>query len=119
MNSDPILRMIGLAMRAGKISFGANLTVSAIRSHNKPSLVVVAKDASENTRKKILDSCSYHGVKIVESEYSGDEFAKTIGKTFDVMVVSIMDEGFAKSIINKINDPDIAGSKNSAGGAII
>lgn len=119
MNNDPILRMIGLSMRAGKLEFGANLAVSAIRSPNKPKLVLMASDASDNTRKKITDSCSYHEVRLVDTEYSGDVFAKTIGKTFDVMVLAIMDEGFAKSIISKINDPGDAGSKNSAGGAII
>ena len=55
----------------------------------------------------------------MNTEYSGDVLAKTIGKTSDVMVVAIMDESFAKSIISKINDPGDAGSKNSAGGAII
>ena len=119
MNNDSILRMIGLARRAGKIAFGANLVVSAIRSLRKPSLVLMASDASDNTKKKITDGCSYHGVKLVNTEYSGDVLAKTIGKTSDVMVVAIMDESFAKSIISKINDPGDAGSKNSAGGAII
>ena len=52
MNNDSILRMIGLARRAGKIAFGANLVVSAIRSLRKPSLVLMASDASDNTKKK-------------------------------------------------------------------
>lgn len=119
MNNDQVLRMIGLSQRAGKVVFGSNLAVSAIRSHIKPSLVLLACDASDNTRKKITDGCKYHGVKYVETAYSGDVFAKTIGKTFDVMVIAIMDEGLSNSIITKINDPGIAGSKNSAGGAII
>lgn len=119
MNNNSILRMIGLAKKAGKIAFGANLAISAIRSHTKPKLVLLAKDASENTAKKVIDGCKYHEVSYLVTEFSGDVLAKTIGKTFDVMVIAIMDEGFARSIITKINDPEIAGSKNSAGGVII
>ncbi len=119
MNNDSVLRMIGLSMRAGKLVFGANLAVSAIRSHKKPKLVLIAGDASDNTKKKLMDGCIYHAVQYVNTQYSGSEFAKTIGKTFDVMVVAIMDEGLAKTIINKINDPCDAESEITAGGAII
>ena len=119
MNNDPVLRMIGLSMRAGKLVFGANLAVSAIRSHKKPKLVLMASDASDNTKKKVIDGCAYHDVKCINTQYSGSEFAKTIGKTFDVMVLAIMDDGFAQTIIKKINDPGIAESEITAGGAII
>ena len=119
MNNDSVLRMIGLSMRAGKLVFGANLATSAIRSKSKPYLVLIANDASENTKKKIVDGCAYHGVSYLETDYSGSDYAHTIGKTFDVMVLAIMEEGFAKSIINKINDPGVAESKITAGGAII
>jgi len=119
MNNDPVLRMIGLSMRAGKLVFGSNLVVSAIRSPNKPKLVLIAEDASDNTKKKVIDGCTFHSVKYLNTQYSGSVFSKTIGKTFDVMVVAVTDDGLAKTIINKINDPGVAESGITAGGAII
>ena len=119
MSSSLALKMIGLSQKAGKVVFGGNLVVGAIRSRSKPCLVLLASDASDNTRKKIADSCSYHKVRYIETEYSGEVFAKTIGKTSDVMVIAITDEGLAQSIIKNIYDTSSANDTNVAGGAII
>ena len=53
-NKTKILNLLGLAMRAGKLVTGEELTLKDIRA-NKAKFVFVAQDASENTRKKIKD----------------------------------------------------------------
>ena len=52
---------MGLAMRAGQITLGANLGINVIRS-GKAALVLIDEDASENTRKKLTDACVYRHV---------------------------------------------------------
>ena len=119
MNNDLALKMIGISQKAGKVIFGGNLVIASVRSKNKPSLVLLASNASENTRKKIKDGCVFHNVICVETQYSGDVFAKTIGKMSDVMVIAITDNGLAETIIKNINDPSCAMNDDVAGGAII
>ena len=53
MNKKKALNMLGLAMRAGKLITGEELTINEIRKH-KVSLVIVTTDASENTQKKLV-----------------------------------------------------------------
>ena len=86
--------MLGLAMRAGKLITGEELTLKDIRS-NTAKLVFVAEDASENTKKKIKDKCSYYNVPVSELLIQS-EISQAIGRTR--MVVGINDHGFATKI---------------------
>lgn len=92
MDKEKILNLLGLAMRAGKLVTGEELTIGDIRS-GKAKFVLVAADASENTRKKIKDKCSYYKVPCDES-FLQAELSHAIGKTR--MVIGINDQGFAK-----------------------
>lgn len=94
MMDQRVLNMLGLAMRAGKMVTGEGLTVDEIRKQ-RVDLVFVAADASENTRKKIIDKCSYYEVPC-ETRLTNAEISHAIGK--DRMVIGIKDQGFAKKI---------------------
>lgn len=91
MDKEKILNLLGLAMRAGKLVTGEELTISDIRS-NKAKFIFVAADASDNTRKKIKDKCSYYNVPWNESFFHS-EISQAIGRTR--MVIGINDQGFA------------------------
>ncbi|MGM9637885.1 MAG: L7Ae/L30e/S12e/Gadd45 family ribosomal protein [Eubacteriales bacterium] len=110
--------MIGLARRAGKLRFGTEQTVDAIRSPGKPKLVCLSSDASENTVKKITDGCHYHQVELVVLPISKAELGRCIGKTMEVSVVAIMDVNFRKAIFKQLEVTNASGDMNSAGGAI-
>ncbi|MBR3904285.1 MAG: ribosomal L7Ae/L30e/S12e/Gadd45 family protein [Clostridia bacterium] len=53
--------LLGLAMRAGQLTAGADLALREIKAQ-KAALVLVDQDASENTRKKLSDACAYRRV---------------------------------------------------------
>lgn len=91
MDKEKLLNFLGLAMRAGKLVTGEELTINDIRS-NKAKFVFVAADASDNTRKKIKDKCSYYNVSWDES-FTQAELSQAIGKIR--MVIGINDQGFA------------------------
>lgn len=112
-----LLGVIGLACRAGKLKFGTEQTVLAIRSLNKPCLVCVAIDASDNSKKRILDSCSFHSVDCVIIEETKAHLAKSIGKTMDVSAVAVIDDNFKAAIMKQLKKNNECGD-NSAGGAI-
>ena len=58
MQQDRILSMLGLATRAGKVASGEFSTEKAVKD-GKTSLVVVSSEASDNTKKKFYNMCSY------------------------------------------------------------
>lgn len=55
--------MLGLAQRAGKVASGEFSTEKAVKS-KKAFLVVVASDASDNTKKMFSDMCTFYKVPI-------------------------------------------------------
>lgn len=92
---DRIYSLIGLAMRARKVVSGEEL-LEAIRKR-KVSLVIVSGDASENTKKRYSDKCSFYGVDLIMVD-SSVKLNQAIGKT-NRMAVGICDEGLKKSIM--------------------
>ncbi len=65
MNSNKILSLVGLATKAGKTVSGEFSTEKAVKS-GRAWLVLCAKDASENTRKKFRNMCTFYEVPYYE-----------------------------------------------------
>lgn len=95
MENERWMSLLGLAARARKIISGEELVVKEIRN-NKAKLVLISKDASQNTYKKITDKAAFYHVPVIEVENRTD-LGHAIGKDARV-VVAIMDTGFAKSM---------------------
>ncbi|MBE6607516.1 MAG: hypothetical protein E7633_03025 [Ruminococcaceae bacterium] len=98
-----ITRILGLARRAGYLVFGTALVRDAIRGRKKPYLVLLASDASENSHKRIHDSCMFYNIPLAVIDITGEELGKIIGKSGDVVCVALTDEGMAKAINEKID----------------
>lgn len=103
MKRDKALSLIGLAMKAGKCASGEAMTESEVKSGGA-FLVIVAGDASENTKKKFRDMCKFYEVPIC---FYGDKdtLGHAIGKEFRASL-AILDEGFANGIqkeLDKLN----------------
>ena len=95
MNSNTkILNLLGLAIKAGKCATGEELTLKKVRSQ-EASIVFIATDASENTKKKISDKCHYYDIPYSD-RFTQTELSQAIGKKRTVL--SIVDNGFAKKI---------------------
>ncbi len=95
--------MIGLASKAGRIVSGEFSVTNAVRK-KQAYLVIVAEDASDNTRKSFNDMCTYHHVPI---RYYGtiDELGTFTGKGLRASL-AVTDAGFA-SAIEKLIDQRI------------
>ena len=94
-----ILSLFGLAARAGKIASGEFQTETAVKS-GTAFLVVVAEDASENTKKLFSDKCSFYNVPIITLG-TKEELGHSIGKEFRASL-AVLDEGFASAVMKKI-----------------
>jgi ribosomal protein L7Ae-like RNA K-turn-binding protein len=91
-----MIKNLGLAYRAKKITLGADETIKAI-SKNKIVLVLLASDASENTIKKITDKCYFYKVELSQS-FNSIELSSALGKN-NIKVIGIKDEGFKNIIL--------------------
>lgn len=100
--NDKVLSTLGLAKKAGKVMSGTNLVSTFIRSDNKPKLVVLAKDASENTKKLLQAASRRNKVLCITTNYSMDEFSDAIGASYYISCIAVFDKGFADSIVTKI-----------------
>ena len=87
-------------MKAGKTVSGEFSTEKAVKS-GKARLVVVAEEASDNTRKMFTNQCTYYRVPIC---FFGrkDELGHSMGKEFRASI-AIMDEGFASALVKQMN----------------
>ena len=56
--------MLGLCMRAGKLAYGTDMCLDKIK-YNKAKLVIVAEDASDNTKEKFESICKEKKVDLV------------------------------------------------------
>ncbi len=96
LNKD-ILSLLGLAARARKITSGESL-INDIRS-NKVKYVIIASDASDNTKKKITDKCIYYKVDYLVAS-TIDDLSNAVGKYR--VAIGVLDKGFANKIKMKI-----------------
>jgi ribosomal protein L7Ae-like RNA K-turn-binding protein len=63
-------------------------------------LVIIAEDASDNTKKKFSNKSTYYHVPYYIFA-TGEELGKFIGKESRI-VVAVLDEGLARSIVNNL-----------------
>ena len=103
---DKVLSLIGLAMKAGRCMSGEMMTESETKS-GRARLVIIASDASENTKKKFRDMCKFYEVPIYIYG-DKDTLGHAMGKEFRASL-AILDEGFADGIQTELgNREDIA-----------
>lgn len=95
MKPDKILSMLGLAAKAGAIASGEFSTEKSVKE-GKAFLVIVAEDASNNTKKKFRDMTTFYEVPMYE--YSQKELlGHAIGKEYRASL-AVNHENFATNI---------------------
>lgn len=92
---NKIRSYLGLSMRAGKLVSGDEGVLKAVRS-GEAKLVIIALDASANTKKKFSDKCQSYHIPIVQL-CTRSELGSSIGRENRV-IVAITDQGFVKLI---------------------
>lgn len=104
--NNKIYGLLGLARRAGKISFGTESSLETIEK-KKAKLVIIAEDSSDRTKKNFIDLCEKLNVKY---RITGtiEDLSKAIGQVNKAVYV-IKDENFAKELIKRIDGGEIIG----------
>ena len=99
-SSKKALNLLGIATKAGKTASGEFMTEKAVKE-GRAFLVLVSEEASVNTKKMFTNMCKYYEVPLVIFG-TKEELGHWIGKAYRASIC-ILDEGFAKAVLKKIN----------------
>ena len=100
MKQNKILSLLGLAVRAGDAVSG-EFAVDKAGKSGRAYLLIIAEDASQNTKKLFLDMCRYYGIPFVLYG-TRETIGKAVGKD-NRSAAAILDQGFANSIMKQID----------------
>lgn len=99
--TDRILKLLGLAKRAGRLKSGSFQTEETIKS-GKAVLVLITEDSSDASKKGWMDMCEYYGVKYVMFG-NKEELGHALGMEYRA-VATLTDQGFADKIISLLEE---------------
>lgn len=88
-----LLRLLGLAHRAGKLALGGSAAAQMIAGP-RPALLIVARDAGAGARKLARH---VPGERVVDGILDRAELARAFGRE-DLTVAAVRDGGFVKGI---------------------
>lgn len=99
-NQNKAISLLSIAAKAGRVVSGGFMTEETIRE-GTACLVVIAADASANTKKRFTDKCTYYHVpyRILSDKKS---LGRMIGKQ-ERTTVTVTDRGLAQQIINRLD----------------
>lgn len=101
MKPNKIDGLLGLCAKSRKLASGEFAAESAVKD-GSAWLVVVATDASKNTKKLFHDKCSFYDVPVFEYG-TKESLGHTIGKEMRASI-AVLDENFSKAIIEKLEE---------------
>ena len=106
MANDPILHLLGLARKAGKLEVGEE-PVGAVCRARHARLVLLAADAAPNTRRRCAHFGQAGNVLWLELPFTKEELGFQLGRGPCAML-ALTDPGFASSIAEKLaaRDPE-------------
>ncbi len=99
MKQNKVLSLLGLAMRGRNLVSGEFQTENAVKD-GSALLVIVAEDASANTKKLFHDKCSFYEVPILEYG-TKVQLGGAIGKDIRSSL-AVCDEGLAQAVLKAL-----------------
>ena len=101
MTNKKIFSLLGLATRSRNVVSGEFMTEKTVKE-GTAKLVIVAEDASDNTKKEFGDMCNYRKVPYAVIG-TKEELGKSMGKEMRASL-SITDQGFAEAVIKLLQE---------------
>ena len=98
-----ILKLLGLAARAGRTVIGVPLICTALQRGARdktPCVVLLADGCAANTKKRITDRTAFYGVPLVELHIDTEALALCVGKRdAAVAAVGVTEQHLAAAIL--------------------
>ena len=99
IKQNKILGLLGISTKAGKLIFGTDSCMEAIKN-KKTYIIIVATDASERTKKHFTEACKQYNIPIAICS-NINELSKSIGKV-NKAVIGIKDKNIANEILKYV-----------------
>ena len=100
-NESPrVLSLMSLCMKAGRLKTGETMAEKLLRG-GEAHLLIIAGDASDNTKKKFVNKCFYYK-KPVQVYGGRDVLSKSVGRQNRTVFI-ITEENFAKRLESLIS----------------
>ena len=109
VETERLSRMLGLSARARMLSIGTDIACDSIRGGNA-KIVMVACDASANTKKRAFNCAQYYETACYEIPITQNDLGRFVGKKGAVSVLSLNDYNMAKGIkklLDEMSEADI------------
>ncbi len=100
MRPDRVFSMLGIAAKAGSVKSGEFSTENAVKD-GQAFLVLVAEDASDNTKKKFKNMCEFRQVPFAVYG-TKEELGHYIGKEFRASL-AVTNEGIADTLKKQLD----------------
>lgn len=104
MIQNKALAFLGIAQKAKKIVSGEFSVEKAVKE-GKAYGVIIATDASDNTKKMFQNMCDFYQIKIYFFS-TKEELGLAIGKRYRASI-AILDANMAEALFKKISDSTI------------
>ena len=101
MNCDKLLTSLGLARKAGALILGNENVHEAVRK-NKAVLVLLARDASQGSKKKLITACTFYNVSVLETQIEKSALADALGCGAACAAVAVKNHEIIKLIQNNL-----------------
>ena len=106
MSNDPVLHLLGLARKAGRLELGEE-PVGAVCRAKQAKLVLLAADAASNTYRRAAHFSEAGNVLWLELPFTKAELGLALGRGSCAML-ALTDVGFASSLVQKLSARDPA-----------
>ncbi len=101
--NDKVLRLLGLCRRAGRLAVGEPSVAEASQRRSKVHLVVLASDASDNTKKRAEAHARRANAPLMVLDCTTLALGKALGLPLCAMA-AVIDAGLAREIEKSINE---------------
>ncbi len=106
MINKKIFGLLGLSSKAGKIVFGTDACIEAIK-RKKVSLVIVANDSSERTKNNFNIICRQYDIPLYNFG-TIEELSNAIGK-INKAVIGVINKNFSRELKKLLNGGEVNG----------
>ena len=106
MPNDPILHLLGLAKKAGRLEIGEESAGAACRAR-QAKLLLLAADAAPNTRRRASHFSEAGNVLWLDTPFDKAQLGFILGRSSCAML-ALTDAGFSAAVVEKLaaRDPD-------------
>lgn len=103
-----MLGMIGIAKRAGFLVSGTPSVLSEIRTpkqRRKIGVVLLSDGCSNNTRKQVVNACTFYNVPLRIVKIPPGELGHSIGKSGEICAVAVKEDmKLTQAVLKKIDE---------------